>query len=193
MAEKKSFIVRHENIEQFEMLTPEQQGALFMAMCYYSRDKKETAFDDPMLKMLFSVMRGQMSRDAEKYEVCARNVQKAVKKAALRKETVTLQKQAKQAKQTKQAYLFLCVSLYLYLILYLYLFLILRVCVILMPPGRQRLRRIFHTRHTRQKNSLSIGCCIMPEALAMSGRRRRQSVLSPITATADAGTAGTTQ
>ena len=68
MAEKKSFIIRHENIEQFEMLTAEQQGELFMAMCYYSRDRVETKFEDPMLRMLFSVMRGQISRDTEKYE-----------------------------------------------------------------------------------------------------------------------------
>lgn len=68
MAEKKSFIIRHENIEQFEMLTSEQQGKLLMAMCYYSRDRVETEFDDPMMRMLFSVMRGQISRDTEKYE-----------------------------------------------------------------------------------------------------------------------------
>ncbi|MBR2085876.1 MAG: hypothetical protein IJ906_01850 [Oscillospiraceae bacterium] len=101
MAEKKSFIVRHENIEQFEMLTPEQQGALFMAMCYYSRDKKETAFDDPMLKMLFSVMRGQMSRDAEKYEDMCQKRSESGKKGGAPKGNSNASKTSKTSKTNK--------------------------------------------------------------------------------------------
>lgn len=76
MSEKKSFVVRHENAEQFDMLTDEQLGQLFRAMYRFSKNKTEPDFEDPMLKMLFSIIRGQIERDAEKYEeACQKNAE----------------------------------------------------------------------------------------------------------------------
>lgn len=68
MAVKKSFVIRHENAEQFDMLADEQLGKLFRAMYRFSESRVEPSFDDPMLKMLFSIVRGQIERDTEKYE-----------------------------------------------------------------------------------------------------------------------------
>ena len=74
MAERNSFIVRLELMEQLEMLSSEQIGTVFMAMCRYVRDGVAPEFNDPMLKMMFSFVRGQLDRDAEKYEeTCRRN------------------------------------------------------------------------------------------------------------------------
>lgn len=71
MADKKSFVIRHENTEQFDMLDDGQLGQIFRAMYRFSVNGTEPELDDPMLKMLWSVIRGQLERDAEKYaETC---------------------------------------------------------------------------------------------------------------------------
>lgn len=80
MAEKKSFVIRHENAEQFDMLTDEQLGKLFRAMYRFSESRVEPSFEDPMLKMLFSIVRGQIERDAVKYEETCRNRAESGKK-----------------------------------------------------------------------------------------------------------------
>ncbi len=76
VADKKSFVIRHENTEQFDMLDDAQLGRLFRAMYRFSVNGTEPEFDDPMLKMLFSVVRGQLERDAEKYaETCKKRAE----------------------------------------------------------------------------------------------------------------------
>ena len=86
MAERNSFIVRLELMEQLEMLSSEQIGTVFMAMCRYVRDGVAPEFNDPMLKMMFSFVRGQLDRDAEKYEeTCRRNAENGKKGGRPRK------------------------------------------------------------------------------------------------------------
>lgn len=72
MAEKTSFLVHLENMVQFDMLNDEQLGKLFRAMCNFSKTKEEPDFSDPLLAMLFSVVRANMIRDESKYEETCR-------------------------------------------------------------------------------------------------------------------------
>ncbi len=80
---RKSFIIRLENREQFEMLTDEQAGKLLKAMCRYSATGELPDFTDAMLKFAFSMFRGQLDRDAEKYEeVCQKRSENGKKGGA---------------------------------------------------------------------------------------------------------------
>ena len=106
MADKNSFIVRLELMEQLEMLSTDQIGALFMAMCRYVRDGDHPAFSDPMLKMLFSIVRAQLDRDAEKYEETCKARSEAGKRGGRPKKANGFSEKAKKAngfseKQTK--------------------------------------------------------------------------------------------
>lgn len=106
MADKNSFIVRLELMEQLEMLSTDQIGALFMAMCRYVRDGDQPAFSDPMLKMLFSIVRAQLDRDAEKYEETCKARSEAGKRGGRPKKANGFSEKAKKAngfseKQTK--------------------------------------------------------------------------------------------
>ena len=65
---KNSFIIRLENYEQFEMLSDEQCGMLLKAMCKYASTGDIHDFKDPMVALVFSFLRGQIDRDAQKYE-----------------------------------------------------------------------------------------------------------------------------
>lgn len=97
MAEKKSFLIRHENSEQFDMLTDEQLGKLFRAMYRFSDSRVEPSFEDPMLKMLFSIVRGQIERDAAKYEETCRNRAESGKKGGRPKKANGFTEKAKKA------------------------------------------------------------------------------------------------
>ena len=73
---RKGFVVYFDNKEQFEMLTDEQCGALFKAMLHFASEGKEPEFSDPVLKIAFSFLRGQILRDTEKYEeTCRKNAE----------------------------------------------------------------------------------------------------------------------
>lgn len=104
MADKNSFIIRHENIEQLEMLSPAQRGELFLALCYYSRDGESADFADPLVKMLFSVMRGQIARDIAKYEETCRVRSETGKRggAPVGNQNAAKRRSSKQPKQAKQ-------------------------------------------------------------------------------------------
>lgn len=83
---KNSFIIRLENIEQFNMLTDEQCGKLLKAMCKYVDKQEMTEFKDPMVTFAFSFFKGQLDRDAEKYEeMCKNNAENGKKGGRPRK------------------------------------------------------------------------------------------------------------
>lgn len=83
---KKSFIIRLENIEQFNMLTDEQCGKLLKAMCRYVDTGEVENFHDKMVSFAFSFLKGQIDRDAEKYEeMCAKNAENGKKGGRPRK------------------------------------------------------------------------------------------------------------
>ena len=84
---KKSFIIRLENREQFEMLTDEQCGKLLKAMCRYADTGTAPVFNDPMLKFAFSYLKGQIDRDAVKYETMCKNNAENGKKGGRPKKT----------------------------------------------------------------------------------------------------------
>lgn len=99
---KKSFIIRLENREQFEMLTDEQAGKLLKAMCRYSATGELPDFTDAMLKFAFSMFRGQLDRDAEKYEeMCWKNSENG-KKGGAPKGNQNAAKKSTKNKQNNQ-------------------------------------------------------------------------------------------
>ena len=70
----KAFNIYFDTYEHIEMLTMEQRGELFTALYEYAINEKSTEFDNGMLRMAFSFMRAQISRDFEKYrEKCEMN------------------------------------------------------------------------------------------------------------------------
>lgn len=64
---KNTFIVYTDNIEYLEELTDEQIGKLYKAQIAYARGE-ELAIDDSVVRLVFKMIKGQMDRDAEKYE-----------------------------------------------------------------------------------------------------------------------------
>lgn len=64
---KNTFIVYTDNIEYLEELTNEQIGKLYKAQIAYARGE-EQAIDDSVVRLVFKMIKGQMDRDAEKYE-----------------------------------------------------------------------------------------------------------------------------
>ena len=99
---KKSFIIRLENREQFEMLTDEQAGKLLKAMCRYSATGELPDFTDAILKFAFSMFRGQLDRDAEKYEEMCRKNSENGKKGGAPKGNQNAAKKTTKNKQNNQ-------------------------------------------------------------------------------------------
>jgi hypothetical protein len=73
---KNSFVVRFESVEQVELLTDEQCGVLFKAMCRYAFSGEMLVTSDPLLKYAFADFKGKIDRDSEKYEeTCRKNAE----------------------------------------------------------------------------------------------------------------------
>lgn len=96
---KNSFIIRLENVEQFNMLTDEQCGKLLKAMCKYVDTQEVTTFKDPMVAFAFSFFKGQLDRDAEKYEEMCRNNANNGKKGGRPRKTERLSEKPKETER----------------------------------------------------------------------------------------------
>lgn len=105
MAEKSSFVLYTRYREQINMLNDEQAGQLMKAIFDYQA-MGEAAIEDPVVAMLWSVMKQQLDIDNEKYqETCAKR-KEAGAKGGKSKNSKSENKEAKQAnaifaKQTK--------------------------------------------------------------------------------------------
>lgn len=64
---KQSFIVYTDNTEYLEELTDAQVGQLYKAQITYSRGE-DPEISDPMVRLVFKMLKGQMNRDSERYE-----------------------------------------------------------------------------------------------------------------------------
>lgn len=64
---KQSFIVYTDNIEYLEELSDEQVGQLYRAQICYSRGE-DYEITDPMVRLAFKLVKGQMDRDNAKYQ-----------------------------------------------------------------------------------------------------------------------------
>ena len=74
MGKKNSIILRTENQEQLEMMNDAQCGILLKAILAYADDGTLLETDDKLLKLAFSIFKGQVDRDTERYEeMCRRN------------------------------------------------------------------------------------------------------------------------
>ena len=81
---KQSFIVYTDNIEYLEELTDAQVGQLYKAQIAYSRGE-EPEISDPMVRLVFKMLKGQMDRDSEKYEGIVAQRKKAGENGAKKK------------------------------------------------------------------------------------------------------------
>ena len=68
MKTPKAFNIYLDNAEQIMILSVEQRGELLTALLEFVQGKKDFDFSDGMVKMCFSFMSKQITRDFEKYE-----------------------------------------------------------------------------------------------------------------------------
>lgn len=68
MSEKPGFMVYHELYESLSMLPLESVGKLLMAMLEFSISGVEPEFSDISLRVIWPSIRGNITRDAERYE-----------------------------------------------------------------------------------------------------------------------------
>ena len=100
---KNSFVLYTENIEQMEMLTMEQRGALYTAIMYYATGR-ELPMMDALTSMAFSIIRAQLDKNNKKYEETVNKRREAgrlggLAKADNAKQTVANVASATDAKQ----------------------------------------------------------------------------------------------
>ena len=85
MTDKKSFIIYIDYRQHLELLEPEEQGRLLMAMFDYAESGVLPKFEGG-LKMAFSFIKAQMDRDKEKYqETCRRRAEAGRKSGKARR------------------------------------------------------------------------------------------------------------
>lgn len=98
MADKKSFVLYCEYKKHFELLSPEDQGRLLMAIFDYVESGAEPQLE-PLPMMAFSFIRAQMDRDIAKYEeTCRRRAEAGKKGGRPSKTNVSDEKQTKAKK-----------------------------------------------------------------------------------------------
>lgn len=96
MAEKSSFVLYTRYREQINMLNDEQAGQLMKAIFDYQA-MGEVVIEDPVVAMLWSVMKQQLDADNQKYqEVCTKR-KEAGAKGGKSKNSKSKNKEAKQA------------------------------------------------------------------------------------------------
>ena len=74
----KTLLLQSDMAIYLDMLSDEEAGILFKSLFRYINDNEELETDNRVLKMAFSVARGQISRSLEKYEqICIRRKENA--------------------------------------------------------------------------------------------------------------------
>ena len=78
---KKSFILYNSQQEIIRELSLEQAGSLIKQIYNYSSGLEISPIQDPVVKMAFIVIKGQMDRDFEKYQqICEKNKENIAKR-----------------------------------------------------------------------------------------------------------------
>ena len=86
----KTLLLQSDMAIYLDMLSDEEAGILFKALFRYINDNEELETDNRVLKMAFSVARGQISRSLEKYEqICIRRKENARKRWERNENTAT--------------------------------------------------------------------------------------------------------
>ena len=88
---KNSFIVYTDNTEYIDILSDEQLGQLYKAQILYSKGI-DPEIEDITVKALFSLFRGQLDRDNEKYQNKVERVKKLNETKSSNKNTTSLNK-----------------------------------------------------------------------------------------------------
>ena len=98
MAEKNSFVLYIEYLQNIELLSMDQRGELFTAIMHYASGK-EVGDLDGMVMMAFSFIRSQMDRDNEKYESKLEKRREAGKKGGRPQKANGFSEKQKKAKK----------------------------------------------------------------------------------------------
>lgn len=100
----KAFNIYFDTFEHIEMLTMEQRGELLTALYEYAISEKSTEFDNGMLRMAFSFMRAQISRDFEKYrEKCETNRACVLKRYEKEDKSTNVYERSQEDKETEKS------------------------------------------------------------------------------------------
>ncbi len=88
MAERKSFLVYRDWEDSFSSLSVEQMGTLFLAMFAYVNRGQLYDGGDPVVRVVFDIVRHTIDRDGEKYQKrCEQNSKNAKKRYQPQSET----------------------------------------------------------------------------------------------------------
>ena len=98
MAEKNSFVLYVEYLQNIELLSMEQRGELFTAIMHYASGKEVEDLDG-MVMMAFSFIRSQMDRDNEKYQDKLEKRREAGKKGGRPAKAKAFSEKQKKAKK----------------------------------------------------------------------------------------------
>ena len=98
MAEKKSFVIYKDWNNFFKLLSDEELGVMFRAIFNYALNDIEPNFDNVGMMWVFSILKGHLDRDKEKYEVICEIRRENGRKGGLRKQENLKQKIASDSK-----------------------------------------------------------------------------------------------
>lgn len=98
MTEKKSFLIYRDWNNFFKLLTDEELGVMFRAIFNYALNDIEPNFDNVGMVWVFSILKGHLDRDKEKYEVICEIRRENGRKGGLRKQENLKQKIASDSK-----------------------------------------------------------------------------------------------
>lgn len=102
---KKSIIIYADCIAILEELTYEQAGRLFKAILSYVNEEPVTEIEgDPAVKMAFVVIKKQIDRDAEKYEIICQKRRENINKRWHNKDGKSIQVNTKVNKSIQKGY-----------------------------------------------------------------------------------------
>jgi len=87
---KKSFLLYNDQIDIINELTDEQAGTLMKMVYRYSGGESPDEIIDPTIKLTFIMLKSQIDRDKEKYDLqCKKNKENAIKRWEKRNATAS--------------------------------------------------------------------------------------------------------
>ena len=95
---KTTFVLKSEYAEPLQVMNDEQVGKLFRMILHYTGTGEVLSMEDPMVKMMFSVIRQQLDSDSKKYEETCKKRSEAASRAG----KISAEKRALQKQQEKE-------------------------------------------------------------------------------------------
>ena len=94
---KTTFVLKSDYAEPLEVMNDEQVGKLFRMILHYTGTGEVLSMEDPMIQMMFAVIRQQLDSDSKKYEeTCKKRSEAASRAGKISAEKRALQKQQEE-------------------------------------------------------------------------------------------------